>query len=287
MDEAINKLKNTAMGQDLVHNTMLKQSNSTNRRALLKVLNIILTTGYVPASWKEAVVIPLIKPGKDKKAPESYRPISLTTCLCKLYERIVHARLSWYIDLKRVLPNTQSGFRNGRSTTDNLVDLEQRIIKGWSERKKTYAVYLDMMKAFDLVWIPGLLEKLARICITENLLLWLKNFLLGRTFKVRIGSHLSEAKQLFAGVPQGSILSPLLFNIMLADLPKPSTTLIQILLYADDVTIDVAAETEDTGKRLLQPFLDVTRWAKKWRFRFAANKSSLITFSRDATCRHL
>ena len=275
------------MGQDLVHNTMLKQSNSTNRRALLKVLNIILTTGYVPASWKEAVVIPLIKPGKDKKAPESYRPISLTTCLCKLYERIVHARLSWYIDLKRVLPNTQSGFRNGRSTTDNLVDLEQRIIKGWSERKKTYAVYLDMMKAFDLVWIPGLLEKLARICITENLLLWLKNFLLGRTFKVRIGSHLSEAKQLFAGVPQGSILSPLLFNIMLADLPKPSTTLIQILLYADDVTIDVAAETEDTGKRLLQPFLDVTRWAKKWRFRFAANKSSLITFSRDATCRHL
>ena len=162
LDHSLNCLKDTAMGADKVHNKMLKNLDANNRSFLLHVFNRIHATGYVPKSWKEAVVIPLIKPGKPRKKKCSYRPISLTPCPCKAYERVINARLSWMLESKNLLPKSQSGFRAGRSTLDNIIALEQRIRRGWSERKKTYAIFLDMKKAFDLVWIPGLLKKLAQ-----------------------------------------------------------------------------------------------------------------------------
>ena len=97
-ENSLRKLKSTAMGPDLIHNTMLKRLDSNNRSTLLDVLNLIHCTGHVPKSWKEAVVIPLIKTGKKSTKPESYRPISLTSCMCKLYERILHTRLTWYFE---------------------------------------------------------------------------------------------------------------------------------------------------------------------------------------------
>ena len=102
---------------------------------------------------------------------------------------------------------------------DNLVDLEQRIKMNMNKKKKTYAVFLDMSRAYDKVWIPGLLKKIAKLGIDGGLLRWLKQFLLGRSFRVRIGDLLSDARQLLTGVPQGAILSPLLFNIMLFHFP--------------------------------------------------------------------
>ena len=109
-----------------------------------------------------------------------------------------------------------------------------------------------MKKAFDLVWIPGLLDKLVKLGITGTTLLWMKNFLTGRSFRVRIGSNLSDSKPLFAGVPQGSILSPLLFNVMLFDFPKPAAP-IQTLLYADDIEVDVAAESQKKEETFCNP----------------------------------
>ena len=195
---------------------------------------------------------------------------------------MLNTRLTWFLESKNRLPKFQSGFRQSRSTIDNIIALEQRIRKGWSERKKTFAVFLDMKKAFDSVWIPGLLKKLAKLGITGLMLFWLKNFLIGRSFRVRVGSTLSESRPLFAGVPQGSILSPLLFNIMLIDFPRPCRN-IQTLLYADDIEVDVAADSGIEAKRQLQPFLrKIGEWAVKWKFEFAIEKSVLVTFSRDA-----
>jgi hypothetical protein len=199
MDNALKNLKPSAMGADLVHNNMLDRLDSTNRSNLLVLFNRMYASGFVPASWKEATVIPLLKPNKDHQKRESYRAISLLSCLSKIFERLVNSRLSWHLETKNLLLNFQSGFRKGRSTVDNLVDLEQRIKMNMNNKMRTYAVFLDMSRAFDKVWIPGLLRKIAKLGIDGKLLGWLKQFLLGRTFRVRIGDLLSDARQLLTG----------------------------------------------------------------------------------------
>ena len=270
------------MGADLVHNNMLDKLDFSNRANLLVLFNRMYASGFVPDSWKEATVIPLLKPGKDRQKQESYRAISLLSCLSKIFERLVNARLTWHLETKNLLPNFQSGFRKGRSTMDNLVDLEQRIKINMNKKKKTYAVFLDMSRAYDKVWIPGLLKKLTRLGIDGELLGWLQKFLLGRSFRVRIGELLSEARQLLTGVPQGAILSPLLFNIMLYDFPSAPDQ-VRTLLYADDVEADVTASTNAEAEALLNPYLDsISEWAREWRFDFSVEKSSLVVFSRDA-----
>jgi len=283
IDAALSNLKNCATGADMIHNKMLSSLNVENRGHLLHLFKVIQENNYVHPSWKEAIVIPVIKPNKPKDAASSYRPISLTSCLCKLYEKILNNRLNWFLESKNLLPGFQSGFRKRRSTTDNLVDLEQRIRRGFNSKKgkKTYALFLDISKAYDVVWIPGLLKKLAKLGISGNILGWLKNFLTDRSFCVRIGNVLSESRSIKTGVPQGAILSPLLFNIMLSDFPGPSRG-VKVLLYADDVEADVSADSCDEAEGLLQPFLDkISAWAKKWKFIFAADKSLIVVFSRS------
>ena len=282
LEKALKNLKPTAMGADLVHNNMLDKLDFSNRAILLVLFNRMYASGFVPDSWKEATVIPLLKPAKDRQKQESYRAISLLSCLSKIFERLVNARLTWHLETKNLLPNFQSGFRKGRSTMDNLVDLEQRIKINMNKKKKTYAVFLDMSRAYDKVWIPGLLKKLARLGIDGELLGWLKKFLLGRSFRVRIGDLLSGARQLLTGVPQGAILSPLLFNIMLYDFPSAPNQ-VKTLLYADDVEADVTASTNAEAEALLNPYLDsISEWAREWRFDFSVEKSALVVFTRDA-----
>ena len=113
-------LPNKAMGRDRIHNEMLKNLNQNNRTTLLNLLNISLNTGYLPPDWKNAAVVPILKPNKPPNLPESYRPISLTSCLSKLMERIIKNGLKWYIEKNRFLPIFQTGFRKRCTTNDNL-----------------------------------------------------------------------------------------------------------------------------------------------------------------------
>jgi hypothetical protein len=124
------------MGKDRIHNEILKNLNQNNNRTtLLKLLNISLNTGYLPTDWKNAAVVPILKPNKPANLPESYRPISLTSCLGKLMERIINNRLKWYIEKNRLLPIFQTGFRNGCTTSDNLLRLETAINTGFDNKK--------------------------------------------------------------------------------------------------------------------------------------------------------
>jgi len=123
--------------------------------------------------------------------------------------------------------------------------------------------------------------KLGRLGVTGLILGWLHNFLMGRSFCVRVGNHVSESTPLRTGVPQDSILSPVLFNVMLYDFPEPRTP-VECLQYADDIEVHVTAKNADEAERLLQPYLDrVEWWARKWKFKFSANKSATLFFSRS------
>jgi len=129
LSSALAGLRPSTCGTDTIHNRMLTNLNVTNRKSLLHLFNRLFQTGCVPESWKEAAVIPLLKPEKPKEEASSYRPIALTSCLSKVFERVIGARLSWLLESKGSLPRFQSGFRKRRSTIDNLVQLEHRIKK--------------------------------------------------------------------------------------------------------------------------------------------------------------
>ncbi|KZR98229.1 putative Pol protein, partial [Daphnia magna] len=159
---SINGLPNKAMGRDKVHNEMITKLDKENRCTLLELLNISYSSGYLPPEWKNAIVVPIPKPNKPPNLPDSYRPISLTSCLCKVLERIMNNRLKWYAEKNRLLPKFQTGFRNGCTTTDNLIRLESAINNGFNENKSTTAVFLDIEKAYDSTWITGLIYKITK-----------------------------------------------------------------------------------------------------------------------------
>ena len=179
--------------------------------------------GFVPEPWKEAIVVPIPKPGKPPGKPSSFRPISLTSCKAKVMERMINNRLRWYLDKKGVIPAFQTGIRPGCSTYDNIVRLETAIQMGFNKGEITLAAFLDLRNAYPNAWWAGILVKLARAGVHGTALRWITNFITGRAIQVRTAACMSDKRKLWRGVPQGAVMSPLLFNVLMSEFP-PSTT---------------------------------------------------------------
>ena len=247
LEEAIKNIKSKkkATGSDPLNYLMISHLPKNQKMTLLALYNKCLTTGQVPAKWKEAQVITLLKPGKPASSPSSYRPISLTPHTGKLFEQIIKRRLELYLEKHNVIPNVQSGFRHARSTTDNLVYLTEcmkRALRG--KFQGMYCTFFDIEKAFDKVWHCKLLSQLAKIGINGNLYNVIKNFLVNRKMQVRYGNSISAFHNIDMGVPQGAVLSPTLFTIMLHDIVQEVELHgNKLMLYADDIALitDVGA----------------------------------------------
>jgi hypothetical protein len=143
------------------------------------------------------------------------------------------------------------------------------------------AVFLDIDKAYDPVWIKSLLYKLAKIGLTGNCLGWLQNFLQNRSICIILGSHISQSRVINIGVPQGAVLSPFLFNLMLIDFPSPPPD-ITLELYADDVNVYTQVKKTLDAEPVLQPYIEkVARWGRKWKLKFSGPKSTSVSFTRS------
>lgn len=237
LDAAMRDLPSRAMGVgDLIHNNMLTNLDQKNRGHLLRTLNLMYERSYVPVEWKCALVVPIPKPKKPPDRSDSFRPISLTSCLAKVMKRMLNNRLKWYLDKFGHLPGQQAGFRAGFSTTDQVVRLETSIMKGFNSGKVTMAVFLDLANAFPSTWWTGLLRKLARRGVRGLALRWISNFITYRTLRIRTNEFTSDERRLTKGVPQGCVLSPLLWNVMMADFPQPPPGC-ELSLFADDIGI--------------------------------------------------
>ena len=129
---------------------MLKNLSAKNRRHLLELLNRMFQAGYVPDGWKNAIVVPIPKPGKPLDEADGHRPISLTSCLAKAQERMINSRLKWYLERNKYLPKHQAGFRAGYSTADHIIRLETAAKIALNTGKMTAAVFLDLTKAYDV-----------------------------------------------------------------------------------------------------------------------------------------
>jgi hypothetical protein len=207
---------------------------------IAKIFNTSLSLNYFPSSWKVAKIIMLPKPGKDHTSPLSYRPISLLNSLGKLFEKIILKRLTFQLRELKVIRNEQYGFKRGHSTTHALLRNVERITHGFNNNKATLTLCLDIERAFDKVWITGLIAKLIKAKIPPHLIHVIHNYLQHRAFFVTLGNYHSKLRPIRAGVPQGSLLGPTLFNIYINDIPSiTDDPNVAIAIYADDTNISV------------------------------------------------
>ena len=187
---------------------------------LLRLINITWKTGQLPKDWKTAVLIPLLKKNKPKSAPSRYRPISLTSCIGKLVERMINERLNWWLEHNNIITPCQAGFRSNYTTEDQLIRLTQKIPNGFQMNKDTIAVFVDLEKAYDKVWRQGILIKMRDAGIHSKMYRWIKNFLTDRTIATQIEGVTSTKECLKEGIPQGSSLSCTLFTLYINDIVK-------------------------------------------------------------------
>ena len=277
----INDTKNTAPGPDNIHNTIIKNLPEISKLCLLKIMNNIWTTGIFPDSWKKACIVPIPKPNKDHTNPSNYRPIALTSCLCKIMEKMINKRLNWYLETNNLLNNYQCGFRAGRSTTDHLIRLETLIRDAFINKQHMVAIFFDLEKAFDTTWKYGILSDMHKMGLRGNLPIFIGNFLSNRTFQVKLNSTLSDPFEQEQGVPQGSILSPTLFNIKINSITSTLRQNTDCSLYVDDFLICYKASSMSTIERQLQLQLNkIQTWANKNGFTFSTSKTFAVHFCR-------
>ncbi|GBN91127.1 RNA-directed DNA polymerase from mobile element jockey [Araneus ventricosus] len=276
---ALNKTRPTSSGPDRIHCNMLKNLSEKSLNVILFLFNRIWTEQCFPALWCKAVVVPITKPGKDPHSPSHYRPIALTSCLCKLMERIVNTRLVYFLEETGHLSKFQSGFRCKRGTVDNALMLETAVRDAFVTKKHLVSIFFDMEKAYDRAWRYGILRELYKMGYRGNLPLFIKIFLGRRTFNVRVGDVLSYDFPQYEGVPQGSVLSVILFVIKVNEIVQQLPQYVHGSLYVDDFQIHCAGVNMSFIERQLQTAITaITNWCDKNGFVLSAQKTNCVHF---------
>lgn len=280
LKSVLDNLGNTAVGHDGVHNKCLKRHSRLLVSHLLALYNSSLALGHVPSAWKLAHIILIHKPDKDPQDPSSYRPISLLSCVGKVMERIVKVRLNQHVEKNGLLPDYQAGFRQKRSTIDNLLQLKHNIELSLDRNRHIALITFDIKGAFDAVWHHGLLWKLNEMKVPTYLWCWIHLFLTHREAKIEYKASVSSTFKLQRGTPQGSPLSPLLYILFTADSLTSIPAYTHANLFADDTSIWSDSNTITNLRKRLQESVDLfVGWCKRWKLQVQPTKTKLVHFS--------
>ena len=278
-DTIIHKNTNST-GPDGLNIRHLKHLGPKGLDYLTKILNLSFNKNIIPQIWKLAKIIPIPKPNKDPHQGFSYRPISLLSPTAKLLEKII---LPYITNNIRTI-NHQHGFKTKHSTTTALHQLTNHITTGFNQKKpphRTITISLDMSQAFDTVNHYTLIEKLINTNTPNLITRFIANYIRGRKAFTQYKNKNSFKKQFKAGVPQGGVLSPTLFNIYMSDLPTPPRD-IHVTTYADDITIYSSDKDYAIAQQRLQPYLeDVQTWTKTNDLKLNARKTMTTLFTPD------
>lgn len=239
LDRALKSAKsNKAAGPDELYQEFLVNLGPKAKTTMLAICNLTWEK-HVPDQWRKSEIIPLLKKGKPAENAESYRPISLTSSMCKLTERMVADRLVGYLEENKIIDDAQAGFRPRMNTMDQVVKFTQFVKDGFNMQMSTLAVLVDMKAAYDKVWRTMLLHKLSGAGVAGRLFNWIKSFLAQRQIRVKYEGEYSRYRQQRDGLPQGAVLSCVLFNVMINDILDAVREVpgVAALLYADDLLI--------------------------------------------------
>lgn len=259
-----------SMGPDNLHPKLLKFLGESDNfvSALTQLLNRCVGEECIPNIWKSALVIPIHKKG-SVHLPDNYRPVSLTCILCKLFENIVREHILSYVS--GFITDKQHGFMGGRSCLSNLLETLDKANEYMAEGNCVDLLYFDFSKAFDTVSHYRLLIKLETLGFSKNMLNIIHNFLSNRIMRVKVGDAVSDAKPVMSGVPQGSVLGPILFLLFINDLPDKIKNVIKI--FADDVKMVADPNEIESIKSDLE---ELRLWESLWLLRFNVEKCKVL-----------
>ena len=276
-----------APGPDTIPNEVLRLGTTTSLfHHLAKLFTSSIQLGYIPTAWKIATLRMLLKPDKLPSLTTSYRPISLISSIMKLFERVIEQRVRSHLEHIGFINKHQSGFRRAKSTDDHLFRLSQSIMESFNKGEHVVAAFLDVEKAFDNVWHNGLRYKIFQLDLPTKMTRWLSDFLVGRLIQVNVNNFFSNQINPKAGVPQGSVLSPLLFLIYVNDLPAPHHNQNSLSQFADDTAQwAFSLSVRIAAKLLQQDLLNLAMWCAKWRIKLNPEKTKVIIFSRSILAR--
>ena len=264
-----------AAGPDGVSSRFLKLFSNEISPGLTLVIQASLNQSQIPEDWRHALVAPVFKPGKnDKSKASNYRPISLTSISCKIMEHIIHSSIISHLDTTNTLTDTQHGFRKNRSCESQLILTIQDLAKSLNEAKQIDSILLDFSKAFDKVDHNKLCLKLHHYGVRGKVLQWIRNYLAHRTQTVVINGECSDKVPVVSGVPQGTVLGPLLFLVYINDLPELVTC--KIRLFADDALIYREIDSTEDTLKLQEDLNQLMTWESDWSMEFNPEKCKVL-----------
>ena len=280
--QAINAMDSSkACGPDKIPTKLIKMTAAYIADPLSKLFNKSVQEGKYPRGWKTATVKPVFKGKGSPSEPESHRPISLLPCLSKIFEKLIFARIYTHLNDHSLLTPRQSGYRPGNNTELQLTYLTDRLYRSLDSGNDYTIVYLDISRYFEKIWHEGLLAKCdAEFGIRGNHLEWLNSYLTNRQQVVQVGHSISKPRNLAAGVPQGSVLGPLLAIMYLNGLSR--VTVNEMLFFADDSSLHTSHNShncEYIEKSLQNDLKSIKEYGDDWIITFNASKTSQQTFT--------
>jgi len=263
-----------ATGPDNIPSRILKECASELAEGLTSIFQKSVNSGTLPDDWVNANVAPVFKKG-DRHLAQNYRPVSLTSVTCKLLEHIICSHLLKHLEKHKILTDLNHGFRAGHSCETQLVMTLHDLCGSFEKNCQTDVAILDFSAAFDTVPHPKLLEKLDGYGIRGNLHAWLASFLTTRRMKVVVEGQYSDEAAVDSGVPQGTVLGPLLFLCHINDLPLAVKS--QVRLFADDCLLYREIHTQADHAILQNDLKALEGWATEWGMRFNAQKCYILS----------
>lgn len=275
--ETLAKQKNSSPGHDHIPWTIYKKLDIRIHQHIIKIYNFCINNSHIPQTWKTGNIVVIHKPNTDPKKVSSYRPITLLPVIGKLFEKLIKNLMLAAVSAH--IPKFQYGFREQHSTTHPLIVLTSNIETTRLDHKQTAALFLDINKAFDSVWHRGLLFKLAQMKMPDYLVHITRSFLENRILKIKVNNTFSNTFTPLQGVPQGSPLSPTLYNLFCYDIFQRVNHNSYVLQYADDTALIAHGnDVTKTIQSLQQLIFKIEEWFHRWKMKPNPNKSQFIIF---------